>query len=590
MKFMLSALWLFEQTLLHVAASVCSLGHAAGRRRALGLILVGWGFTVGMTHLAHAEDDRDRTAIQAVIEYAQAIAAADSIEIGRHDFTCLLKMVQAQPMRHPAPFASPTDPLYSWCWQRVDRAHAQMIEQQDRGLDELWPGHGKLVNFADFKRFLIDETGTRQLAPSFFVMNYLSAVGSSPGFTLTVLETGPLPHASFQLTPDGPVVAVPTRLVRTKISYPNPLTAPVANAPGEKDWAVPYKKPVRPVKSVIVRWVVLLDLAALGFPADVAVLNIPLDGPMGTTIPFVVEAGGYEPRSTEFWKPSDDPVALDIGVQKSLGLSDHRERVRMLNRVLAIDPHHLQALQALTNELYDGLLNYAERLHGIGLSNSEVAQRFNELYWTIQAQTDRMDIALDMEMGGKAEPTPADYLYRMIPAMETLADLEPGDFDNRLRLCLAYQWTNDQLAAIMAPQQLLTDVPEDQTRLRARILLTLAWARIGKVAWNRHFDDPDIIRSYEEADQAARLTDDPLDKFTAAYAKAYSLAFRPQRDNHAMFTLLSEARQWYTQLPGVTPKSWDYLLQNATLKGLVDTDPAFQSLLASASPGAFQQK
>ena len=33
-----------------------------------------------------------------------------------------------------------------------------------------------------------------------------------------------------------------------------------------------------------------------------------------------------------------------------------------------------------------------------------------------------------MVSGGKAEPTPADYLYRMIPVMEALASLEPGDF------------------------------------------------------------------------------------------------------------------------------------------------------------------
>ena len=68
----------------------------------------------------------------------------------------------------------------------------------------------------------------------------------------------------------------------------------------------------------------------------------------------------------------------------------------------------------------------------IRLESGPLYQAFNALYWTIQSSTDRMDISLEMEMGGKSEPTPADYLYRLIPAMETLVDLQPGDFENAL--------------------------------------------------------------------------------------------------------------------------------------------------------------
>ena len=101
------------------------------------------------------------------------------------------------------------------------------------------------------------------------------------------------------------------------------------------------------------------------------------------------------------------------------------------------------------------------------------------------------------------------------------------------------------------------------------------------MAWNRHFDDPDIMRGYQEADEAFHMTENSLDKFTAAYAKAYSLVFMPNRDNQAMLTLLQEARDWYEQLPGATLQSWIYLFDNDTLKGFVQTDPSFQSLLAA---------
>ena len=286
-------------------------------------------------------------------------------------------------------------------------------------------------------------------------------------------------------------------------------------------------------------------------------------------------------KSTEWWEPQYAPDILTAAVIRARAFPSRRERITMLNRILAISPQHKHALEAIGDELYDGLLAYGSKIHGVEVRDQELAKRFNELYWTIQAQTDRMDISLHMEMGGKSDPTPADYLYRMIPGMEVLSDLQPGNFDNRLRLSLAYRWTNDQMTAIMAPQQLLTEIPSDQSELRARILLELAWSRISKVAWNRHFDDPDIVKGYEEADEAYHLTNNPMDKFTASYAKAYSLAFRASRDNQAMLELLTEARQWYEKIPGSSLQSWKYLLKNDTLKGLVETDPSFQSLLAS---------
>ena len=92
-----------------------------------------------------------------------------------------------------------------------------------------------------------------------------------------------------------------------------------------------------------------------------------------------------------------------------------------------------------------------------------------------------------------------------------------------------------------------------------------------------------LSKGYEEAQKALSLSQDPLDKFTASYAMAYSLAFHVTRDNEAMLGLLKEARSWFEQLPGATPEAWAYLLQNDTLKGFVETDPSFQSLLAASA-------
>ena len=290
---------------------------------------------------------------------------------------------------------------------------------------------------------------------------------------------------------------------------------------------------------------------------------------------------GFVPHSTEWFGPQDQPGHIQKGIQEAEASSSTLEAVMKLNRLLMVAPTDQRALEVFADQLYKGFMNYGSRLHGIHLSDKRLAQRFNELYWTVQSQTDRFDMSLGMEIGGKAEPMPADYLYRMIPVMEALASLEPGHFRNRIRLGSTYRWTNDQMAALSAPQKLLTEVPTEEKELRAKVLLELAWARIGKVAWNRHFDDPDIRKGYDTAKRALDLTNDPLNKFSATYAMAYSLAFHVPRDNQAMFDLLKQARGWYEKIPGSSPQGWDYMLQNDTLKGLVDSDPAFQSLLAA---------
>jgi len=513
-------------------------------------------------------------------EYAHAVGKGDRVAAGQRDMVCLLKMAQQQ-LFTDGNFPDALSPIYEWCAQRRTDAHSLVIAQQDRGLDNIWPGPGKLVDFVDFQRFFIAETHSKQLAPSFFVMYDIARYEPGNPFTIEALESGTLPHASFPSADESTVHAAPTAFVTTLVSYPNPLTAPISNAPGAADWVVPYKKSQRVIQAVKVKWVVLSDLKRLGFPIDRAVLDLPLDGPHGTTIPFVMDAGGYVPHSTQWFGSEDHAQAVQVGIQQAQAAPSALDSIMQLNRVLMIAPTNTQVLKVFSEQLYQGLLNFGSRLHGIPLTNASLIQRFNELYWTVKSQTDRFDLSLSMEAGGKAEPTPADYLYRMIPVMEALASLEPGDFQNRLHLTSTYRWTNDQRAALSTPQELLAEVPAEEEELRAEVLLELAWARIGKVAWNRHFDDPDIRKGYDTAQKAFELTKNPLNKFTAAYAMAYSLAFHVPRDNQAMLDLLKEAREWFEKIPGSNQQSWAYMLENDTLKGLMETDPTFKSLLAA---------
>lgn len=512
-------------------------------------------------------------AVSAARMYVEAVASGDRVAAGLLDFACQFRIVAASPSRLKT-FPPASDPVYSQCWEQLVSAHQRAVEQREQGVHVMWPGKGALVFFTE------DLTS---YAPSFFVMDLLGLSPPAGGLRVEPLDNKPLPAASFRLREDAPVVAAPATLVRLRVTYKDPLTSPVTYAPGAYRWANTVKRPRAALKTVTLKWVVLSGLRKLGFPGDQAVVNLPVTPATDTspTVPFATETGGYVKNSAIWWQSTDAPGVLIAAVGRATQFPDLRERMAMLNRVLIVDPNQPDALTALTRDLYQAILNEGAAAHRLQVSDEVLAVRFNEFYWNTYSQTTRMEISLGMEMGGLSKPTSADYLYRMIPAMEKLAQVRPQDLENRFHLGNAYRWNNDQLAAIATHEALVKQIPPERAALRARALIELAWSKIAKVAWNRIFDDPIIVEAYKEAEEAFKLTDRPADKFASAYTMAYSLAFTPNRENRVMLEHLTEARRWYLQVGGASPDSWRYLLANDTLKGVVEADPSFQSLLAA---------
>ena len=508
--------------------------------------------------------------------YVDALVSGHRVAASQLDFACQYEMVTTSASPRKA-FPPETDPVYQSCWDRIERAHAVAIEQRDQGMNAIWPSKGRLVFYTEL---------LERYAPSFFVMDRLGEVSQAGGFHVGTLGIKPLPVASFRLRPAEPVVAAPATLVQLRISYKDPVTAPVSYAPGAYRWTNTVKRPRRALKAVTLNWVVISDLKRLGFPADIAVLNLPVprtSSSASVQIPYVTHNGGYEKKSGDWWGPTDSSEALRKTVKRAGQISDFYERIALLNRVLIIDPSQSDALHLLTQDLYQMLLGVGDNGNRPTINNQALALRSNELYLNTYAQTERMDISLGMEMGGFSEPTRADYMYRMIPAMERLARIRPDDLENRLRLGRAYRWANDQLIAIDTHEALLREITPERKELRVRVLIELAWSRIAKVAWNRTFEDPGILTAYKEAEEAFDLTNRPLDKFTAAYTMGYSLIFTPNRDNHTMLEHFTEARRWYNQVAGASPDSWQHLLGNETVKAVIDANPSFQTLLAESS-------
>lgn len=552
-------------------------------------LLVTLGLWLGQADAApvskkHAPS-KTSAAVETVQRYVAAMAAGDKVAAGKLDFACAYRLAAAtsnqpdsgQPAARPtASFPPDGDPFYSACWEPIAKAHATVIQQTDQGVDTLWPGKGFLVVLGE---------NLARYPPSLFVMDTLGASPPAGGLAVDLLDSKPIHSASFRLTENGPVVTARATLVRLSVGYKDPLSSPAAYTPGSYKWTNTTKRLLRrALKTVTVKWIVLSGLKKLGFPADTAVLNLPVRDASDTTqaVPFTAEAGGYEPDSARWWTPDDAPGVLIAAVGRAAQFPEIRDRVGMLNRVLIIDPSQVEALTLLSRDLYQALLHVAATTHTVAVSEPTLAMVFNELHWNAYAQTMRWDLSLGMEMGGLSQPTAADFLYRMIPAMRQLGKVRPQDLENRLHLGNAYRWNMDQLAAIATHETLLQEVPSQRAAVRARVLNELAWSRIAKVAWNRTFEDPGILQAYKEAEEAFRLTDTPLDKFVATYTMAYSLLFTPKRDNKLIFERLTEAKALYLALPGASPVSWKYLLNHESLKIVLDADPIFKPLLAES--------
>ena len=509
--------------------------------------------------------------------YAEAMGAGNTVAVGQLDFACQYPLVAAAPhgiKRYPAD----SDPVYDSCRQRLQQAHAPTVVRTDVGMEVLWPSNGELVFFGE---------DVNRYPASAFVTDSLGLSPPGTGFRIHVASSARLPSASFRLRPNGPVVAVPATLVKLSISYQDPLTAPVTYAAGSVKWTTTIKRTRRALKDITIQWVVLSGLKKHGFAGDQAVVNLPVTSGaiFGSgrqeQIPFVVETSHALPDSLVWWGPTESQGLLTAAVARAATFPELRDRVAMLNRVLIVDPHQAEALTVLSRHLYAMVLREAYPFHKLRVNDPALFLVVNEHFWNIYAQSTRMDLSLGMEMGGFDKPTTADYLYRMLSAMQTLAVVRPEQLDNRFRLGVALRWNNDQEPSIETHQSLVKAIPADQKAGRAEALLQLAWSRINKVAWNRIFDDTDIRAAYQNADEALALADLPLDKFLAEYTKAYSLLFTPDRDNRALLERLTEAKRWFAEIPGQSPDIWNFFVGAESLKAVLDADPIFQPILAA---------
>jgi len=519
-----------------------------------------------------------KAAIDTALRYAEAIAKGDKITTGQLDFACQYKLLTVQPASSPNPSATETS--YEGCWQELTAGHVPVLKRSDIGMNILWPSTGSLVFYGD------DLPRTQASA---FVMDALGMSPPGTGLHLTVANSRSIPNGSFRLKPKDRIVSVPTTLVDLTVHYHDPLSSPVTYGPGTVHWTNTIKRERRAIKSITTQWVVFTGLKKYGFPRDSAVCHLPVKakpeapGMVADRIPFITETSRALPDSLVWWGPDDQPGLLTAAAAQAAAFPELRDRVAMLNRILIIDPHQVDALTVLTGNLYAVLLREAAKGHNLTVKDPALSLTVNEFYWNVYAAAGRVDLAYTMEMGGFSQPTSADFLYRLLPALETLSKTRPEQLDTRFRLGMAYRWNNDQLPMIETFEALIKDIPPDRPTPRAEALVQLAWSRINKVAWNRRLHDLDSVRAYEDAHASSAIAELPLDKFLAEYTMAYSMIFMPNYgDKSQMLRHLTEAKRWFDEIPTKDDEVWRYFLHSELLKAVLDADPMFRPILASA--------
>jgi len=518
------------------------------------------------------------SAIDTALRYATALANGDKIAAGQFDFACQYNSVIPPSAKAKSSVAK--EPSYDEYWKVLTVGHAPFLNRSDIGMDVLWPSTGPLVFYGDT---------LPSAQASAFVMDVLGTSPPGTGLHLSVTGTRTIPNGSFRLKPNGTVIGVPATLVELTVHYHDPLTSPIAYGPGMVHWTSTIKRERRAIKSITTQWVVLSGLRPHGFPRDTAVAHLPVDtkpealGMVQERIPFTTERSRALPDSIVWWSPADQPGTLTAAAARAASFPELRDRVALLNRILLIDPQQTEALTVLTKNLYAVLLQDAARNHRLVIKDPLLAQTVNEFYWTIAAASDRLDLSLGMEVGGFSQPTSADLLYRLLPALQTLARTHPEQLEHRFRLGMAYRWNNDQVPMIETFEALVNDIPADRKGAKAEALLQLAWSRINKVAWNRILHDQDSVRAHDNAKASLEIAERPLDKFLAEYTMAYSMIFMPNYgDKGQMLHHLTEAKRWFDEIPGKDNEVWRYFLHRELLKAVLDADPMFQPILATA--------
>lgn len=506
-----------------------------------------------------------------VPQYGAALAGNRVAEWATLDLGCLT-------LRRQRGASEQTDRT---CWDDTLKAHRELV--QDQPETGIFEAVGRGVGFG-----LLSETHRhadywKDYMPAIAVSPTVIGNDGGPGPALEVLNVSPVrPFALNNLTGQEPV-RVSGHTVEVRVSYSDPLTAPLALRPGEVWWASGVLRRYGPVREVTVRFVVVSGLRKLGYPVDQAVVNEALPGaPVQVGIHYGrlpqsadpggrqndevknrLGAGGLVLGSARWWDRKDANQAFAAGLARAEQMPRSTERARLLTRLTLIDQadpalHTVIADDRLQTFLREGLTK-----SGISGPDEAVATRLAELYWNLQAQTWRQELT-EVAMG---HSTAAEALYQAIESFERATAGGQAPTERRRQLGALYRWNNDALSALAAHEALLKDTTPGGS-LHGRLLSELAWDRIQWLSWERRHGHPWLEQARQEAEQALSQVETPVEKLMAAYALVLVEALRVPREPAHLQERLQTAKIWHDRVSGAVGV-WPYLVGNDVVKALL---------------------
>lgn len=521
------------------------------------------GSKVTVTPVFAAADPSDRShevshgtgASRLALRYAEAMAAGRVDEWAALDLGCLAR----QQRIHSASERIP-ESVAKACWDDT------MAAQRNLVADETEPGiFGALGRGTGFG--LIHES--HQHAD--FWKDYPPALAVSPSVVrldpaaptpiLRVQNVLKAQSAGLVLRRGQEPVGVEAIRVDISVTYPDPLTAPLALRPGEPWWASPVIRRYGPVRHLLARFVVVRGLRSLGFSADQAVVNEALSGAPQVAGPSVP---GILPTSPRWWDRSQHPQRFEAGFQEARQAGSFEDRARKFQRLLLLDPKEPRVNAVFGTDLYMAFLNEGLSKGRITAEADDVRLKLAELYWNIQAQIWRQEFT-EVAVGHSFA---AEAFYRAMPALEFALQGGEGNFEMRRRLGALYRWNNDAASALNIHEELLRKASESDHALQAQLLADIAWDRVQWLSWNRRYDHPWMIQARKEATQAANQALSPVTKLIAGEALVILDALAVPRDQPRLLKHVDMVRTWHTQLSGVEGL-WSHLVGNELVKSLI---------------------
>ena len=405
----------------------------------------------------------------------------------------------------------------------------------------------------------------------------------TPKQALEVLNVSPVrPFALKNLTGQEPV-RVFGHTVEVRVSYPDPLTAPLALRPGEVWWANGVLRRYGPIKEVTVRFVVVSGLRKLGYPVDQAVVNEALPGaPVQVGIHYGrlpqtsdpggrqneevknrLGAGGLVLGSARWWDRKDARQVFAAALARAEQMPRASERARLLTRLTLIDSADPALHIVIADDRLRAFLREGLTKSGISGPDEAVATKLAELYWNLQAQTWRQELT---EVAIGHSPA-AEAFYQAIDSFERVTVGGQATPEGRRQLGALYRWNNDATSALAAHEALLNGTAPGGA-LHGRLLSELAWDRIQWLSWERRYDHPWLEQARQEAEQALEQVEAPVDKLVAAYALVLVEALRVPRESARLQDRLQTVKTWHDRIAGAVG-IWPYLVGNDVVKALL---------------------